>query len=297
MPRRPRTHFASALYHVILRGNNRQDVFPGDADYLLWESLLVESIHRYDARIHCYCWMSNHVHFVAQVGEAPLGAVVRYTAAQYSRKVNSRLERTGHLFERRHRAILVMNDRYLMGLVRYIHSNPVRAGIVGSVDAYRWSSHAVYAGRRVSNWLTTESVLKTFGETQAAARSAYLDFMEVDVDDWPTYDDGVPVVATCANGEVGMAASGLDSCNIDERPAKSLDDIIGGYLEKTGLTEAQLIGPSRARSIAAVRTEIAAAAIDAGVANIASIARRLNRSESAISQALTLRRNAPHRRQ
>lgn len=298
MPRRPRIHFADALYHVILRGNNHQNIFHDDGDYLLWESLLAESLCRYDAQVHCYCWMTNHVHCIAQVGETPLGAIVRRTAAQYSRKLNQRLGRTGHLFERRHRAILVADDRYLAGLVRYIHSNPVRAGIVGDVDAYRWTSHAEYAGSRASTWLTTGTISRVFGETPAIARNAYLALMANDTTEDPLpHDDrsqGGPTGESVSVGATGQQAS---RNRIDQRSARSLDDIVGLYLEKSGLTEAQLTGPSRARAIASVRFEIAAAAMREGTASLASVARRLHRSESAISQALTLRRKAPRQGQ
>jgi putative transposase len=130
MARKLRIHFAGALYHVILRGNDRQDIFFQPSDRRLWKTILKASMERYQSSIHCFCWMTNHLHMVIQVDDKPLAATIRYAASQYSRKINLSQCRSGHLFERRHRAILVHEDAYLKGLVRYIHYNPVRAGIV-----------------------------------------------------------------------------------------------------------------------------------------------------------------------
>jgi hypothetical protein len=87
---------------------------------------------------------------VIQVDEKPFAATIRYAARQYSRRINVIQSRSGHLIERRHRLVLVREDAFLSGLVRYIHYNPVRAGMVAHADAYRWGSHAIYAGERTS---------------------------------------------------------------------------------------------------------------------------------------------------
>jgi REP element-mobilizing transposase RayT len=291
MPRKPRIHAPGLLYHVILRGNNRQNVFFRDADYVAWESLLVEALDRYSARLHCYCWMTNHVHFVAQVGETPLGAVVRHAATRYSRNINLMQGRTGHLFERRHRAIVVTEDRYLMGLVRYIHANPVRAGLVTDVDEYRWSSHQVYAGFRRCGWLATDTVLQAFGKTQTIARRNYLAFMGAHVEDdlsrYRQSADEPPARGTDARG-----ADKTNSRHDRHRQSPALEEIVRRHLQQAGLTEAQLTGPSRCRAITRVRTDIAVAALREGSASLAGLARRLNRSESALCQAVTARKKS-----
>ena len=143
MPRAPRLHVPGGLYHVILRGNHQQAVFDLAADYHLFEDLLARALRRYDARVHAYCWMTNHVHLAAQVGDARLGRLIQSVASTYARRKQQRVPTTGHLFERRYRAILVDTDAYWLTLVRYIHRNPVEAGIVAdprglSVEQSRW---------------------------------------------------------------------------------------------------------------------------------------------------------------
>ena len=289
MARKPRIHCPGALYHVILRGNDRQAVFFDDPDRDLWESLLLRALERYEASLHAYCWMTNHMHFIAQVGEKPLGAVVRHAAARYSRRVNEQQNRTGHLFERRHRAILVTGDRYLMGLVRYIHRNPVRAGMVANLDEYRWSSHPIYAGLRSSPWLTTDTVLQMFGETSATARRNYRRFMQDHAqEDLSQYRKGrdedheAPITRKASGSRQDDPEGG------QQQP--TLESIIHRHLKTHGLAEAQLSGPGRARYLTSVRGDIAVEALEQGVTNIAGLARRLNRSESAISQAVNIRK-------
>jgi REP element-mobilizing transposase RayT len=109
MARKPRLHYPGAFYHVILRGNFRQDTF------------LVE---RYRYRIHAFCLMSNHVHLAIQVGVVPLSRIMQNFCFRYTRWLNQQQERVGHLFQGRYKAVLLDADSYLLELTRYIHLNP-----------------------------------------------------------------------------------------------------------------------------------------------------------------------------
>jgi REP element-mobilizing transposase RayT len=142
------------LYHVILRGNGRQTIFFDADDRQRWESLIEEGVSRYAHRIHAYCWMTNHVHLAIQCHDIPLAKLMGFVASQYARSTNKKINRSGHLFERRHRAILVQADSYLKELIRYIHQNPLRAGMVDDLTDYQWSSHLAYLQGKQPNWLT-----------------------------------------------------------------------------------------------------------------------------------------------
>jgi len=290
MARKTRIHYPGAMYHVTLRGNDQQNIFFCDSDRYLWEFILITALSRYEAHIHGYCWMTNHVHMVVQVAQEPLASTMRYAASQYSRKINLRQQRTGHLFERRHSAFLVQEDSYLKGLIRYIHNNPVRAGIVDSMDQYPWSSHLAYAGRLEKSWLETRAVLRVFGATKRVARRRYLAFMQAD------HHEDLSLYQNSGNEEdESLEDPARTTCNpATQKPQTSpqtLESIIRHHLQCSGINEAMLTGPSRARCIARVRTDIAMEAIEHGIANIADLARRLNRSESAISQAVNARKN------
>jgi REP element-mobilizing transposase RayT len=142
------------LYHVILRGNGRQTIFFDADDRRRWESLIEEGVSRYAHRIHAYCWMTNHVHLAIQCHDIPLSKFMGFVASRYARSTNKKINRSGHLFERRHRAILVQADSYLKELIRYIHQNPLRAGMVDDLTDYQWSSHLAYLQGKQPNWLT-----------------------------------------------------------------------------------------------------------------------------------------------
>lgn len=177
MARKPRIHYPGAYYHVILRGNARQDIFFDGTDRYRFYLLLQEGTERFGHRIHAFCLMSNHVHLVVQVADKPLSKIMQNLSFRYTRWVNWRQNRSGHLFQGRYKSVVVDGDEYLLELVRYTHLNPVRAGIAKTPSAYRWTSHTAYCGNETIPWLTTEFVLAGFAPKLATARKRYASFI------------------------------------------------------------------------------------------------------------------------
>ena len=118
--------------------------------------LVQKSVEHFAYRIHAFCLMSNHVHLAIQVGNVSLSRILQNLSFRYTRWVNWRQNRMGHLFQGRYKAVLVDADTYLKELTRYIHLNPVRAGIVKDPEAYPWSGHRAYLELEVIPWLTTD---------------------------------------------------------------------------------------------------------------------------------------------
>ncbi len=177
MARKPRIHYPGACYHVILRGNAGHDIFFNKKDREQFFILLQEGIERYKHRIHAYCLMTNHLHLVIQVGEIPLYRIMQNIAFRYATYINRRKRQVGHLFQGRYKALLIDADSYLLELVRYIHNNPVRAGIVKTPEEYSWSSHNVYSGRTSVSWLTTNWVLSQFADSRTQAVGLYREYI------------------------------------------------------------------------------------------------------------------------
>ncbi len=177
MARKPRIHYPGAYYHVILRGNAQQDIFFDDTDRYRFYLLLQEGTERFGHRIHAFCLMTNHVHLVIQVADKPLSKIMQNLSFRYTRWVNWRQNRSGHLFQGRYKSVVVDADEYLLELVRYTHLNPVRAGIAKTPSAYRWSSHCAYCGNETIPWLATEFVLAGFAPKLATARKRYAAFV------------------------------------------------------------------------------------------------------------------------
>ena len=178
MARKPRIHFPSALYHVILRGNAGDPIFFSDQDRYHLYHIFQYAVERFDCRIHAFCLMRNHIHFVVQTGDIPLSRIMQNVSLRYTKWINYSQSRTGHLFQGRYKALLIDADAYLLELVRYIHLNPVRAGIVAATDEYPWSGHGAYLGKELLPWLTTDYVLSMFSPGAEHARKVYDSFVK-----------------------------------------------------------------------------------------------------------------------
>jgi len=178
MPRKPRIEYAGAFYHVIARGNQKQRIFKDAADFQKYLLTLTVYKNRTGSRIYAYVLMNNHVHLLVETGEIPLSKFMQGVSQTYTMYVNRRYRTVGHLFQGRYKAILCDKDAYLLGLLKYLHHNPVRARIVERVDAYTWSSHHAYTGKNNPlSLVDTDQVLRLFSERKSRARSKYREFM------------------------------------------------------------------------------------------------------------------------
>jgi len=286
MPRKPRLHVPGGLYHVILRGNDRQAIFFDQEDRRRWESLIAEALAVHRHRIHAYCWMTNHIHLAIQSHEAPLAGFVRTVASRYARSTNKKLKRTGHLFERRHRAILVQADSYLTELVRYIHLNPLRAAMVETITDYPWCSHRAYLSGNPPDWLTIDWVLAMFGRSAGDARRSYVRFMNTDCP--------APVLQKLRGDSSGERrvlgdddfAASIGPVMLPPAAQQTLQELAETICRQHDLSIADLRTPSRRRSYARIRAAIGLVAIDSGIASNAAVARFFGRSQSGMSRAI-----------
>jgi len=130
MPRHPRLHAPGLLYHLIARGNNGQAVFLSAADYEACLTALQTTRERYPFALYAYVLMPNHLHLPLEVGRASTGRVMQALLTGYARRFNQIHQRRGHVFQGRYKVIICERDRYLLALVRDIHLNPVRAGLL-----------------------------------------------------------------------------------------------------------------------------------------------------------------------
>lgn len=178
MPRPPRLEFSGAVYHVIARGNEQRDVFRDDSDRELYLRRLARYQVRFRFRLYAYCLMTNHVHLALETGAVPLSRIVLALHGSYAQAFNLRHGRVGHLFQGGHKAYLVQKTTYLQALVRYIHENPVRAGLVHHAADYRWSSDRFYRGKTAPDWLDPPGLLQLLGADPARAARRYRSLME-----------------------------------------------------------------------------------------------------------------------
>ena len=290
MPRNPRLHVPGGLYHAILRGNHRQVIFTADDDYQTFGDILSAALKRYGALLHAYCWMPNHVHLAIQISEPPLGRVMHLLASRYARSRQRRVPTTGHLFERRYRAKLVDADQYLLALVRYIHRNPVRAGLVADAAAYGWSSHRAYLGWVHTEWLVTTLTLGALGSSRDAAIAAYRTFMANE----SSTDEKLNISPPTGRGKAAVPPTPqtppvwTDQPGRAQRP-RSLEDIVVEVARESDVDVVQLDSGRRLPHLAKARAEIAQRALREGVATLSQVAARLGRAPSSLSELLTRR--------
>ncbi|MCR4293964.1 MAG: transposase [Elusimicrobia bacterium] len=141
MGRKPRIHFAGAIYHAYSRGVDRRAIVMDDADRRAFINMMHRRVKGGGAVLVGYCLMGNHFHLAIQVGTTPLSSVMQRLLTGYCKYFNAKYNRTGHLFEARHNANICLDERYLAALIHYIHMNPVRAGLVARPQDWPWSSY------------------------------------------------------------------------------------------------------------------------------------------------------------
>lgn len=173
MAHRPRLFAAGVLYHVIVRGNQRQKIFTSDSDYRAYTERLARYRKKYNYVLHAYCLMPNHVHLLVESSEHPLAKFMQGLQQSYSQYFNLKHRKTGHVFEGRYKAILCQEDAYLLQLIHYIHLNPVRAGMVRSPERYRHSGHDTYLQGKATETIDPRRVLLMLG-----GKPAYRSFVQ-----------------------------------------------------------------------------------------------------------------------
>lgn len=286
MARKPRLHVPGGFYHVILRGNARQDIFLAPQDRHAFYELMAEGVARFGYRVHAFCLMTNHLHLALQAGEKSLSAGMQNLSFRYTRYLNARLKRGGHLFEGRFKAYLVDQDRYGLALVRYIHMNPVRARMVKQPAAYAYSSHRTYLGGEFLPWLTTDWVLGQFGARASSARLRYARF----VNDGKAEGHNETFYGGQADSRV-VGEEDFVKAIIKPKPARrwapSISELTSYVCRSYGLTQKALLAAGRARRPAEARALIAWLALKTQAAPLTVLAQTFGRDISTLSHALS----------
>ncbi len=160
------------------RGRRGEAVFIDKEDYQAFIQVLIESIEMWNLRVSAYCLMSNHYHLLLQTPEANISRCMRHINGVYTQRFNRRHRCDGQLFRGRYKSILVSDDPYLLQLVRYIHKNPVKAGIVREPVDYRWSSHKAYLSvARKWDWLNKAFIYSLLTKDRKQWISRYRKYM------------------------------------------------------------------------------------------------------------------------
>lgn len=286
MARKTRVFYPGALYHVMLRGNHGEKIFFSNDDRHYFYKLIDEGINRFDYHVHAFCLMINHVHLAIQVSNTSLSKIIQNLAFRYSRWVNKKQRRVGHLFQGRHKAILVDIDAYLLNLVRYIHLNPIRANIVEKLEQYPWSSHLSYLNNNQFPWLNTDRVLSFFSSNRKKAQYNYLKFMM----DKHDLTENKLLLSGNTNKHDILGDNAFIKKVLTNSPEDkikiTLPDLVNIVCEYYSLTEGQLHTSSRNRYYSRLRTFIAILAKEFKVTTTTTVASYFKRDASGLLRAM-----------
>jgi putative transposase len=180
MPRGSRIDAAGAIHHIVVRGIERKNIFENNDDRDHFLVRLGDILQ--DTQTACFAWalMPNHFHLLFRTGSVSISTVMGRLLTGYALWYNRKHQRHGHLFQNRFKSILCQEEAYLLELVRYIHLNPLRAGLVHNIDEldnYPYSGHRILMGRLKKTWQRTDEILSMFGIRIASARRAYRIFV------------------------------------------------------------------------------------------------------------------------
>ncbi|RQD76946.1 MAG: transposase, partial [Candidatus Syntrophonatronum acetioxidans] len=160
MPRSSREKSQTGIYHVMLRGIDKRDIFLTQNDNKKFLHYIELAKEKSEIFLLAYCLMSNHVHMLLKEGKEEIGNFIRRVAVGYAQYYNRNHGRTGHLFQNRYQSEPVNDDKYLLVVFRYIHQNPLKAGIVKNIGDYKWSSYNDYLNNKKG--ITDKGLLKGY---------------------------------------------------------------------------------------------------------------------------------------
>ena len=318
MPRRARLDAPNALHHIMVRGINKAAIFQDDQDRNKFLERLGENVVEAKCAVYAWVLMTNHVHILFKSGGKGISAVMRKQLTWYAQYYNRRHRRTGHLFENRYKSILCDENNYLLALIRYIHLNPVRAGMATTLeelDLYPWSGHSAVMGKHQCEWMDVSYVLSQFGSKVHAARSDYRTFVQEGFVQGrvPELTGGGLVRSKGGWSQVESARRRGQKEEYDERilgsgefvtavfkeieerqirqfklrrAGRTIGKIIDQECDENSISVQELKSGSRRRKVCAVRIQIAKRGLDELGLSLAEIARNVGVSTSGIARAV-----------
>jgi REP element-mobilizing transposase RayT len=287
MARKPRVEFDGALYHVIVRGNQRQRIFRDNLDRQFYLDRIEHYRERYGFAVYAYVLMSNHVHLLLQTRRTPLAKIVQGIQFAYTQYYNRRHRTVGHLFQGRYKAILCDRDPYLLELVRYIHLNPGRLKKPENAFNYRWSSHRSYLGQKQAVKVEAEPVLGQLGRAATQARRAYRRFMEegLGIEHEEKYYQLVDQRFLGDEEFVQTVAKKTDGKEIRSNGRRiGFDKLLKALAETHGVEGKVLTDRSRKRQWAKARAQLAYLAREWSGLTAKDVGQRLHRDPSMVSR-------------
>jgi putative transposase len=180
MPRIARIAPRDQVFHILTRGNNRQDIFRDEIDYQQYFEILDRYKERYQFKLYHYVLMKNHVHLVLETQEegGDLAEIMKGINLSYAQHYKRKYDHVGHFWQDRYKSILISKDQYLLACGSYVELNPVRAGLVRDPKDYRWSSYLAYGYGRKDSLVDEHSIYQELSKKELERRKRYREFVK-----------------------------------------------------------------------------------------------------------------------
>ena len=180
MPRSARIAPGDYVYHILTRGNNRQDVFQEEEDFKKYMELLLRYKEKYKFKLYHYVLMTNHVHLVLEPTErgGGLAEIMKGINLSYAQHYKRKYKHIGHFWQDRYKSIIISKDDYLLACGSYVELNPVRAMMVTDPKAYRWSSYNAYAYGKNNPLIDEHPIYSVLSEDESERRKKYRELVE-----------------------------------------------------------------------------------------------------------------------
>jgi REP element-mobilizing transposase RayT len=239
MPRTARKKSKTGIYHIILRGINRQSIFEDDEDRKKLMQTLLHYKEQCGYRIYAYCFMGNHFHLLMKEEKEPLEQIMRRICGSYVYWYNHKYERIGNLFQGRYKSEPVETESYFLTVIRYIHQNPVKAGIIADVKEYKWSSYNEYIGEK--KLIDKEYVLKLFAKDYSVAKELFIKFNnEENEDKCLEIEEKKKRISDDELRELIKKEFNVEAIMIQNQPREKMKELLKKVLEKKGVSTRQL---------------------------------------------------------
>lgn len=193
MPRQPRKLCESKTYHVMIRGNDRNDIFIDEEDKTKFIGILYEKNKEKQFILYGFCIMDNHAHLVLNEDKDRLDKLMKRINTSYAYYFNKKYRRIGHVFQDRFKSETIDSDKHLLCAIRYVHNNPIKACMTANLDEYRWSSYNYYIINEkcfMKNIIEKNFILKMFSKLEHRAIELFKEFsIQKNEDKFIEFDD------------------------------------------------------------------------------------------------------------
>lgn len=288
MPNRRRLHVPGGTYYLFRRTDSRHPIFSNSQEYTRFDELLPIALAAADAKLLAYCWLPEALHLVLEIAERPVAEFMRDLMWRYSRSSWHRIAEDRPWFRERYHATLIQVDTYLPALIRYVHYQPIRAGLTPDVADYPYTSHRAYLGRRHRAPVCTKKLLDLLG-CRGADRLPYLHAMaEVPEESLSRlFERGLPATPGVV-GDKQFMVQRAEAMSLRRSPSSStlIEKLIAHVAERHALSIGDICSGSRRREYVIARAQIVWLAIRWNVGTLTDVARHLHHSPSAMSRAV-----------